>query len=264
MATPGARPAEAIVALVREVGPRLAECVLTHQSRVQIDVDRARAQHAAYCELLASLGARLEPLPPLPDAPDGVFVEDTAVVLDELAVICRPGVPSRQVETASVAAALERYRPVRMLSGDGSLEGGDVLRVGRTLYVGRSGRTTAAGIEALGREVAPYGYAVQGVELDGCLHLKSACTFVPPNLLVVNPAWVDPRVFAGLTTLRVPDDEPTGANTLTLGGVTLVGAAFPGTAKRLERRGVPTRLADVSELAKAEGALTCSSVIVRS
>lgn len=262
MATPGRRPATALVALVRDVSPRLADCVLTHLARVAIDVDRARSQHRDYCRLLAALGARVETLAPLPEDPDGVFVEDTAVVVDELAVLCRPGVASRQQETATMAAALARYRVVRTLPPDACLEGGDVMQLGRTLYVGRSGRTNAAGIEALQAHVAAAGYQVEGVDLDGCLHLKTACTFVPPGIVVANPSWVDPRVFHGISVLAVPDDEPFGANTLTLGGVTVVGAAFPVTAERLRQRGVATRTVDLSELAKAEGALTCSSVLL--
>jgi dimethylargininase len=263
MATPGGRPAAAVVALVRDVSPRLADCVLTHLDRVTVDVDRARAQHEVYCRELAALGARIEPLPPLPEAPDGVFVEDTAVVVDELAVLCRPGVASREQETATMAAALTAYRAVHTLPPDARLEGGDVMRVGRTLYVGRSGRTNAAGIEALRTHVAPAGYQVEGVDLDGCLHLKTACTFVPPAMILANTSWVDPRAFRGLTVIAVPRDELFGANTLTLGGVTLVGAAFPATARRLRAHGVVTRAVDVSELAKAEGALTCSSVILQ-
>jgi dimethylargininase len=251
-----------MVALVRDVSPRLPDCELTHLTREAIDLDRARAQHAAYCHALAGLGARVEPLPALPDAPDGVFVEDTAVVVDELAVICRPGVASRRQETATMAGALAAFRPVRHLPSDACLEGGDVMQVGRRVYVGRSGRTNAAGIEALRAHLEPFGYRVEGVDLDGCLHLKTACTFVPPDLVVVNPAWIDPAVFTGLTVLTVPREEPFGANTLTLGGVTLVGAAFPGTAARLQAHGIRTQAVDLSELAKAEGALTCSSVIL--
>lgn len=259
MVTP---PVMSIVALVREVSPLVADCVLTHLGRVAIDAQRAAAQHRVYCEMLGSLGARVEAITPLPDAPDGVFVEDTAVVVDEVAVITRPGVASRTGETESMAAALARYRPLRRLSGDATLEGGDVMRAGRTLYVGRSGRTNQEGLDQLRALLAPWGYAVHGVHLSGCLHLKSACTFVPPHFVLANPAWVDPHAFAGLTPLAVADDEAFGANTLTLNGVTLVASQYPRTAALLRAHGVVTREVDLSELAKAEGALTCSSVIV--
>ena len=259
MVTP---PVRSIVALVREVSPQLADCVLTHLGRVDIDVDRASAQHRAYCDVLQSLGARVEAIAPLPDAPDGVFVEDTAVVVDEVAVIARPGVASRAGETATTASALLPYRRLLRLSDTATLEGGDVMQVGRTLYVGRSGRTNQTAIDELGALLAPWGYQVEGVDLDGCLHLKTACTFVPPHYVLANPAWVDPRIFAGLTLVAVADDEPFAGNTLTLGGVTLVPSQCPRTAGLLRARGVVTRDVDLSELAKAEGALTCSSLIV--
>lgn len=259
MVTP---PVRSIVALVRQVSPRLAECVLTHLGRVAIDVQRALAQHRTYCEVLSSLGARVESVAPLPDAPDGVFIEDTAVVVDEVAVITRPGVPSRAGEIETTALALSAYRQLLGVSAEGTLEGGDVMRVGRTLYVGRSGRTNQAGVNQLGALLAPWGYEIQGVDLDGCVHLKTACTFVPPHYVLANPDWVDRRVFADVTVIDVDGDEPFAGNTLTLGGVTLVASSCPRTAAILHARGVITRAVDLSELAKAEGALTCSSLIV--
>jgi len=256
-------PVRSIVALVRAVSPRLADCVLTHLDRVAIDVDRASAQHRAYCDALKNLGARVEAIAPLPDAPDGVFVEDTAVVLDEVAVIARPGIAFRAGETATAASALLPYRRLLRLSDAATLEGGDVMQVGRTLYVGRSGRTNQTAIGELRELLSPWSYEVEGVDLDGCLHLKTACTFVPPHYVVANPAWVDPGIFAGLTLVAVADDEPYAGNTLTLGGVTLVSSQCPRTAGFLRARGVIARDVDVSELAKAEGGLTCSSLIVQ-
>jgi dimethylargininase len=235
---------------------------LTHVDRVEIDAHLAAAQHDRYCQVLSELGARVEWLAPLPDAADGVFVEDTAVVVDEVAVITRPGVASRHVETASMADALARYRTLLTIPPDARLEGGDVMRVGRTLYVGHSARTSRAGIDALAALVAPFGYLVVGVEVRGCLHLKTACTFVPPGFLVLNPAWIDEAQFPGLEPLTVDPAEAFGANTLTLGSVTLVGTQFPRTEERLQGAGIVTRSVDLLELAKAEGALTCSSVIV--
>jgi dimethylargininase len=249
------------VALVREVSPLISECALTHLTRTPIDHTVAARQHHDYCLVLGELGARVEWIEPLPHHPDGVFVEDTAVVVDEIAVVARPGVESRAGETATTAAALGRYRTLTRLSDAARLEGGDVMQAGRTLYVGRSGRTNERGIAELAMALAPFGYAVRGVDLSGCLHLKTACTFVPPGFVVLNPAWVDPASFPGCEIVEVPRAEPHGANTLTVGNVTMVGSAFPGTAELLARRGCETRMVDLSELAKAEGALTCSSVI---
>ncbi len=252
----------AMIALLREVSPSLAACELSFLERAPIDVERARAQHAHYAAELTALGCSVEWLAPLPANADAVFVEDTAVVLPEVAVITRPGVASRRAEVESVAASLASHRPLRRITAPGTLEGGDVVRIDRTLYVGDSGRTNAAGIEQLKAALAPFGYRVTSVALRDCLHLKSAATFIAPDILIVNPAWVDPRVFDARTLVEVAEDEPFGANTLTVQGVTLLSAAFPRTEQRLRDAGIATRVLDVSELQKAEAALTCMSLIL--
>jgi len=252
----------AMLALVREVSPQLARCELTHLERKSIDAARASRQHRSYTQALQALGCTLEWLPALPDHPDSVFVEDTAVVLPEVAVVTRPGASSRRGETPSVALALERHRRVARITEPGCLDGGDVREIGRTLYVGISGRTNAAGIAQLAEVLAPHGYRVQGVAVNGCLHLKSAVTFIPPDVLLVNPDWVDPAAFGKLRVIAVEAREAYGANTLSIGGTTLVSAAYPATARRLEEAGVSTQQLDVSELHKAEGALTCMSLLL--
>jgi dimethylargininase len=255
-----------MIGWVREVAPSLARCELTHLERTAIDAQRARQQHARYVAELAALGCRIERLPPLESQADGVFVEDTAVLVPELAVVTRPGAASRRGEVESVAAALERHLEVRRIREPACLEGGDVLRIGRRLHVGlargQGARTNAAGIAQLGEALEPLGYAVQAVALHGCLHLKSACTFIPPGTLLVNPDWVDPAAFAGAAVIAVDPGEAYGANTLTVGGVTLVSSAYPRTQRRLEAAGIATRALDVSELHKAEGALTCMSLLL--
>jgi dimethylargininase len=251
-----------MLVLVREVSPRLAQCELSHLARTAIDADRAARQHRAYAQALQELGGTLAWLPPLPDCPDSVFVEDTAVLLAELAVITRPGASSRRGETATVAAALERHAPIARLSEPGCLDGGDVLRIGRRLYVGASGRSNAEGIAQLARLAGAHGYEVQSVALAGCLHLKSACSLIPPDVLLINPAWVDAATFGRLPTITVDEREPHAANTLTVGSTTLVSAAYPRTQGRLEAAGVRTQAVDVSELHKAEGGLTCMSLLL--
>jgi dimethylargininase len=211
---------------------------------------------------LQALGCSLEWLPPLPQHPDSVFVEDTAVVLAEIAVITRPGAGSRRGETATVAEALERRTRVAAIAQPGCLDGGDVLHIGRTLHVGASGRSNEAGIDQLARLLSPYGYHIGKVPLAGCLHLKSACSFIPPDVLLVNPAWVDPAIFGPLRVIAVDEREPQAANTLTIGGTTLVSAAYPHTRRLLEAAGVRTHVVDVSELHKAEGGLTCMSLLL--
>ena len=253
------------VAITREVGPAIARCELTHLARVAIDVDAARAQHEAYERCLSALGCSVERLPGDPELPDAVFVEDAAVVLDEVAVIARPGAPSRRPEVSAVAAALARYRALRRIEAPGTLDGGDVLRVGRCVFVGSSGRTNAAGIAQLRLILGDYGYSVEEVPIDGCLHLKTAVTAVSDDLLLVNPEWVAAdglgvRAQAGV--LEVDPAEPFGANALRVGDTIVYPAAFPRTRARLAARGLRVEPVEAGELAKAEGGVTCCSLIV--
>jgi dimethylargininase len=250
------------VALTREVSPRIAEAALTFVTRQPIDVARAREQHRAYEAALVSLGATIERLPPLPDAPDGVFVEDAAVVLEEVAVITRPGAASRRPEIDSVAAALAAHRRVLRIEPPGTLDGGDVLLAGETLFVGRSRRTNGAGIEQLRALTASLGYRVEPVPVRGCLHLKSAAALIAPGMLLVNPAWIDSTPFQGMRLVEVDAAEPHGANALLLSGTVLYPAAHPLTRAKLETQGIRVQIVDLSELAKAEGAVTCCSLIV--
>jgi dimethylargininase len=251
-----------MLALVREVSAQLAHCELSYLRRDPIDVERARGQHHDYTQALAQLGCRLEWLAPLPGQADGVFVEDTAVVVPELAVITRPGVDSRRGETASTAAALARYRPVARIEPPGSLDGGDVLQIGRRFYVGASARTNAQGVAQLAQLLAPWGYEVQALPLSGCLHLKSAVTFIPPATVLVNPDWLEPAQLAAERVITVDTREPYAANTLTVAGTTLVSSAYPLTQRRLEAAGIRTRALAVDELHKAEAALTCLSILL--
>jgi dimethylargininase len=251
-----------VIAFVREVGRSLVRCELTYLARAPIDVPQAQRQHAQYVAELGALGCRIEWLPPLTEHPDAVFVEDTAVLVPEVAVITRPGAASRRAEVESVAAALARHVPVRRVTDPACLEGGDVLRIGRTLYVGASGRTNPAGVAQLAEGLRAYGYAVREVALRGCLHLKSACTFIPPDVLLANPAWVDPAAFDVGVVIAVDPHEPYAANTLTLRGLTLVSRAYPRTQRALEAAGIVTRAVEVSELHKAEAALTCLSLLL--
>lgn len=251
-----------MIAWIREVAPSLAQCELTFLEREPIDIPRAARQHERYVQELAALGCRLEWLPSLPQQPDGVFVEDTAVLVPELVVVTRPGADSRRGEVESVAVALGRHLAVARIEAPATLEGGDVLRIGRTFYVGTSGRSNPQGVAQLARLLAPHGYHVRAVPMQGCLHLKSACTFIPPARLLVNPQWVDPGAFDVAEVITVEASEPYAANTLTLGDVTLVSGAYPRTQARLAAAGIGTRTLEVSELHKAEAALTCLSLLL--
>ena len=251
-----------MLSFVRELSPRLQNCELSFVERAAIDIPLARRQHAGYVRALGELGCEVRWLAPLAEHPDGVFVEDTAVLVPGLAVIARPGALSRRGEVASVAAALEPHVALKYTAEPATLEGGDVLRIGRRVFVGSSARSNAAGVAQLGEALAPAGYSVQAVAMTGCLHLKSAATFSPPDLLVVNPDWVDPAVFGSGRIVPVAPEEPFGANTLSVAGVTLVSADYPETARRLAAAGVPTRVLEVGELHKAEAALTCMSLVL--
>lgn len=249
------------VAITRGVSPAIADCELTHLARTPIDLAEARRQHAAYEATLAALGCRVERLEPDPAAPDCVFVEDIALVFDELAVITRPGAVSRRRETPAVVAALGRYRPLEYIGADGTLDGGDVLVTGRRVFVGLTARTDTAGAASLARTLAPAGYDVSTLAVDGVLHLKSAASVVGPGLLLVDPECLDPTAFAGFDTVSVAAGEGPAANALRLAGTVLLPAGFPATRRRLEDRGLAVRSVENGELAKAEGGLTCCSLI---
>jgi len=250
------------IAYVRAVSPTLAECELTHLEREPLDVSRAAREHRAYVALLESLGAEVRHLPPEPSLPDAVFVEDTAVVLDEIAVIARPGAASRRAETATTAAALARHRPLAEITAPATLDGGDVLVAGRSVYVGLSTRTGAAAVSQLAILLRPHGYEVIPVSFRGCLHLKSAVTRVGDGLLLVNPDWVDPATFSGHRVIPVDAAEPHAANALSLGGRVIHGHQFPRTRARLEAEGLRVEPVEMTELAKAEAAVTCCSLLV--
>lgn len=250
-----------MMAFVRELSPLLERCELSYVERLAIDGERARHQHHAYVRELESLGCQLAWLPALPEHADAVFVEDTAVVVPELTVITRPGALSRRNEVESVASTLAPHTRLSRVREPGTLEGGDVLRIGRALYVGVSRRTNADGVAQLASALAPFAYSVQAVSMQGCLHLKSAVTFIAPDTVLVNPQWVDPALFGARNVVHVAAEEPFGANTLTVNGVTLVSADYPRTRERLEGSGITTRALQITELHKAEAALTCMSLI---
>jgi dimethylargininase len=247
--------------MTREVSSALASCELTHLPRTRIDVDVARAQHRAYEEALAGEGCAVERLAAGADMPDSVFVEDIAVVFDEVGIITRPGAVVRRVETRAVSDALARHRPLRTIDAPGTMDGGDVLVVGARVFVGLSSRTNADAAAQMRRALEPFGYTVSEARVTGCLHLKSAVTAVGDDLLLVNPAWIPPETFDGYDLIDVDSREPMAANALRVGDGVVYPAAFPRTGERLAARGVRLHLVDASELAKAEGAVTCCSLI---
>jgi dimethylargininase len=248
-------------AIVRKPSAALSRCELTYLARAPIDLARANGQHEAYVTALRTQGIDVLILPPEPELPDAVFVEDTAVVVEECAVVTRPGAESRRAEVDTVAAALERFRPLVRLSAPATLDGGDVLRVGRSFFVGRTARTNDDGIRQLRDALVPHGYEVQAVVPDGCLHLKSAVTYVGLETVLINPQWVDVGLFSRWQCVPVAAEEPSGANALLAGDVVHVAASAPVTRRKLDALGFTTASLDTSEFEKAEAALTCLSLI---
>jgi len=250
-----------LTAITRAVSPAIVNCELSFISRQAIDLQIASAQHHAYEILLEKLGARVVSLPAEPDLPDSMFVEDPAIVLDELAVIFPLGTESRRPEAASLADAVSKFRKLEHVTLPGTLEGGDILRIGRKLFVGLTKRSNAEGIRQLAEILVPHHYEVVAVPVTGCLHLKSAVTCLGRATLLANRAWFDPSSFSGYDWIDVDLAEPHAANALALENTIIFPASFPRTHARIEARGFQVTPLDISELQKAESGLTCSSLI---
>jgi dimethylargininase len=251
------------IALTRDVSPSIGHCELTFREREPIDLARAVAQHDDYCARLCRAGLEVVRLAADPALPDCCFVEDTAVVLDELAIVTIPGAEPRRGEVRAIADALASHRQVVRMTRPATLEGGDVLQMGRRLFVGRTSRSNAAGIDFLRRAVEPHGYHVVPMEVGGCLHLKSGVTALDDETVLANPAWVDVSPLAAYRTLRVDPREPGAANVLRVRALVWAHPGFPRTLDRLDRAGYPVTPVDISEFVKAEAALTCKSLLFR-
>jgi dimethylargininase len=250
-----------LVAITREISAQIGRCELTCKAREAIDVDLARAQHHQYEECLASLGCSVRRLPEEPELPDSVFVEDAAIVLDELAIITRPGAESRRPETHSIAQALFPYRPLVRIEAPATLDGGDVLRVGKRLFVGLSHRSNEEAIRQMQKLLTDYGYTVSGVQVKGCLHLKSAVTQVAEDTLLINGNWIERDPFGPMRFIEVDPGEPCAANALMVDRKVIFPQAYSSTRRHLEANGIEVVPVDASELAKAEGGVTCCSLI---
>lgn len=250
------------IAIVRTPGPSLAGAIRTHVETVPVDVAQARRQHEAYVETLASLGCEIVRLPELPGSPDAVFVEDTVVVLEDVAVACRPGAAARRAEVPSVIEAVARYREVVSIEPPATVDGGDLLALGGRLYVGRSSRTNGEGVCQLAALLEPRGYEVVPVAVRGCLHLKTAATMIGDRTVLAHRPWIESSVLADVRIVDVDPAEPFAANVLRIGDTVLVARRFPRTMVRLLDEGFDVRTVAADELAKAEGGLTCASVVL--
>ncbi len=250
-----------LLAITRAVSRSIVNCELTHLARTPIDVERARSQHAQYEAGLRRLGVAVLSLPEEPALADSVFVEDTALVLGECAILLRPGAQSRRPETDSIARVLSRYRRLFHIEAPARVDGGDILRVGRHIYMGLSTRSDTDAAEQMQALVEPFGYELHLVRVTGCLHLKSAVTQVREDTLLINPEWVDKRDFAGVKFIEIDASEPYAANAVLVGDSLVYPSSFPKTQLRLEASGIDLLKVDADELAKAEGAVTCCSLI---
>ena len=253
------------IALTHQVSERITQCEVNFREREPIDVELARQQHEGYCQWLAQAGCEVVTLDINADFPDSVFVEDNAVVVDEVAVITPMGVASRRGEVVRMAPVLAQYRPVvRLIDVGGplaTLEGGDVLQVGRKLWVGHSTRTNTAGVKALQEILAPHGYEVFAVPLRGTLHLKSALGSLDPETMVINREALSTEHFSGYKFIDVAPEEPRAANVLRVDDKIAIYSGYTRTLEILRRAGYDPAPIEMSELIKADSGMTCSSIV---
>jgi dimethylargininase len=250
-----------LTAITRGVSPAMVNCELMFVARTPIHLAKAIEQHRAYEQMLEEFGANVISLPAELALADSMFVEDPAIVLDELALIFPLGTESRRAEAASLGEVLSRFRKLKYVQLPGTAEGGDILRVDRHLFAGLSKRTNEDGIRQLQSVVGEYGYTVTAVPVSGCLHLKSAVTFLGRNTLLANRKWFNASCMSEFEWIDVAPEEPHAANTLAFGDTIILPASFPLTRTRIEDRGFKVLPLDISELQKAESGLTCSSLL---
>lgn len=239
------------------------QCQLTYVERASINYPRAGRQHEEYCRMLQRLGTEVRVLDVNCALPDCCFIEDTAIVLDEVAVLASMGTESRRAEPDGIEPELRKYRAVQRIEPPATIEGGDVLQVGQTLLIGLSCRTNHAGVNALETIVRPYGYTVKPVPVRDCLHLKTACTALPDHRLLVNPAWLELAALRDFEWVQVPDSEPLAADVALVDSTVCVATAHPATAQMIRDFGFVVETIDLSEFAKAEGGVTCLSILMR-
>lgn len=250
------------IALTRPVSPRIGQCQLTYMKRQPISYERALKQHSEYKCALQKLGLRVISLPSEPELPDSVFVEDTALVLNELAVIGATAVASRHPELLAIKDFLSQYREIESLGEGAKFEGGDVVRRGKTIYVGESRRTCQNAFERLHKVLEPLGYNLRRVRVLHCLHLSTGATYVGNDTILANPKWIDVSAFTDCRVISVCEEEPWAANTLTVDGVVLMPEGFPKTRFVLEQNGFCVHTVDISEFLKAEGSVSCLTNLI--
>jgi dimethylargininase len=249
------------IAVTRELSAGIGGCELTFLPRSDIHFGRAQQQHQDYQAALSSLGCELVVVPAPSELSDSVFIEDTALVLDDFALMLRPGVESRRPEVAGVAEVLGQYRPLKAIESPGTVDGGDLLRVGSRIFAGLSTRSNENGIRQLSDIVSDFGMTVETVETAKCLHLKSAVSEIAPGTLLINPDWISSSTFKDFELIPVAKEETHAANALRIGTDVIYPSSFPRTLDELVKRGINVLPVELTELQKAEGAVTCCSLI---
>ena len=250
------------IAIVREVPDSFQKCLTSFHTKVQIDVALAKHQHQQYCATLASLGLKLIRTEADDTLPDGCFTEDTAIVVDDFAILTIPGAPGRIPETIEIEKILSPLKTIVHITKPGTIDGGDVLKIGKKIFIGNSARTNEEGIRQVATVVYPEGYQVIPVKIQNTLHLKSVCTYLGKGCILLAEDYLDETFFLEYEMIIVPKDEEYCANCLVVSGNVLIPKGFPKTKGLIERKGFPVVELDMSEIEKAEGALTCLSVIL--
>ncbi|ATB68527.1 NG,NG-dimethylarginine dimethylaminohydrolase 1 [Sulfurospirillum diekertiae] len=249
-----------LLAITHLPSPKLQECELTFLESQAIDIEKARIEHKNYCAMLERCGAKVIVLNDNIACPDSVFVEDPIIVFDEVAVLTSMGVESRRAESASMEKVFSKYRKIERIELPAKIEGGDVLKIGKKIFVGESARTNKEGIQALEAIIKPFGYEVIPVKVTGCLHLKTGVTALDETTVLINSNWVDATAFDGFSKVEAPAIEPFGANVLKLGEIICMNEAFPKSIALVKSLGYKVETTNISEFVKAEAGLTCMSV----
>lgn len=249
-------------AFCREVPVTFDQAIVQSRSSAPIDVGLARQQHQAYVQALESMGLQVQVLPADRHFPDCCFVEDCAVVADGVALIPRLGAPSRRGEEIPIATVLERHVGIEWVRNPATLDGGDCLRIGKRWYVGRSRRTNAAGAGRVREVFAPLGFDIIEVPLQNILHLKCVCSRLDEQTMLLAEGSIPAEVFRDVRVLHVPAAEAYAANSLAVNGTILMPAGFPATRRAIEGAGFKVAELDHSEIRKADGAMTCLSILV--
>lgn len=250
-----------LIALTHTVSPNIMNGEVTFIDRKAVNYDLAVQQHDIYCQALSDCGAEVKKLSVNLNSPDSCFVEDTAIIFDEVAIITSMGISSRQHESKTIAPELDRYREIIHIELPAIIEGGDVLQIGRRVYVGLSRRTNIQGVHKLAQILKQWDYEIIPVELKNCLHLKTACTAISEEIILLNPQWVEPETFSDYKVLSVPKEEMWAANTIRVGDRILLQHGFPRTLELVSRNHNALEILNISEFSKIEAGLSCLSLI---